>query len=605
MPGIRPLGGPGRVVLGLLLSAGLFLEVYWWTRPYVFYGIPATSPERLASAAGMAVGSLVAGFVAAGLVLRLPEVAHRRLRDLLIVCAIGGGVTILLSFRATNASPRGDLNERNEDLPNVLLFVVDALRQDTLEPYGHPRVKTPNVQRLADTGVVFDNAFVQAPFTWTSFGSLLTGKYPRRHGLVQMSASQRMKLDQNVTLPWHLKQATLKDGGKLEDGDFAGATFMTGTLSQGSGLMHGFDWYFEALAGHELVNLDSRWSIYRSNLLVSLVKNKLTQRFDNSLVTTTAIDWLKTNAGKRFVGMVHLYSTHTPYDPDREFREVYCDPAYDGPIHAFYAESRIALERKKYVATPADVEQIKNLYLAGVAQADRDVGLVLDELERQGALRNTLVIFTSDHGEELADHGLWEHNWMYQTNLRIPLILSWPAGLEARGRVDAIVESIDVLPTVCDLLGVEPPAGEGEYAMLDGSSLVPVMLGGEDAVREFSFSENGYFVSIQDSRWKLIVRADVLTKANGWASVLAGELDRPRLYNLTDDPNETVNVFDTEPEEGDRLFKALEVWDENMPIPRSDVVPSDRDLESRIEGLGYTGEEGRGNTRIREDEEED
>jgi len=440
---------------------------------------------------------------------------------------------------------------------------------------------------------VFENAFVQAPFTWTSFGSLLTGKYPRRHGLLLMDPSRRMVLEQNATLPWHLKHALQKDGGRLEDGDFAGATFMTGTLSQGSGLMHGFDWYFEAMAGHELVSLDSRWSVFRSNLLVYLWKNKLTQRFDNSLVTSTAVDWLRKNAGKRFIGMVHLYSTHTPYDPEEEFRRQYCDPDYAGPVHAFYAEHRIALERGDYTATEADIAQIRNLYYAGVAQADRDVGLVLDELARQGALDDTLVILTADHGGELSDHGLWEHNWMYQTNLRVPLILCWPKGLPGGRRVDAMVESIDLLPTVCELLNVEPPAEEGEYARVDGVSLVPLMRGDVESVKEYSFAENGLYASVQDRDWKLIVRAEALEGQDGWAKAKASD-EPPRLFHLAVDPHEMHNAFAGHGLEAERLFGVLSAWSTSLPIQRDDYQRSARDVENEqlFEHLGYAGTSG-------------
>ncbi|MEM7306896.1 MAG: sulfatase [Planctomycetota bacterium] len=579
-----------RALLGLLLAAGIFLEVFWWTRPYVYPGVPVTSPGRLLVSMMFALGSLGVGALAARLLVGLPEAAHRAMRAALLLLGLVGAATMFLDHRAGEGSGRGELNERNRDLPNVLLIVVDALRADVLEPYGHPRVKTPHVKRLAERGVLFENAMVQAPYTWTSFGSILTGKYPRRHGLVVMAPSARMMRDKNVTLPWHLKHAQCAGGDRLTDGDFAGATFMTGTLSQGSGLMHGFDTYFEAMAGHELVTLDSRWSVFRSGLLVSLIKNKLTQRFDNSLVTSTAIDWMRRNEGKRFVAMLHLYSTHTPYDPEEEFRAQYCNPAYDGPVHAFYAEHRIALENGDYVATDADVEQIRNLYYAGAAQADRDVGLLLAELERQGVLDDTLVIFTSDHGEELAEHGLWEHNWMYQTNLQVPLVLSWPAGLEGGRRVAATVETVDILPTVCDLLGLSLPDEGDEYERVDGISLVPLMRGEAESVKRYSFAENGRFTSVLDGDWKLIVRAEVLSEPDGWEQALSGAIETPRLFHLAEDPGETVNLFNDAPDEAKRLFDVLAHWDGGMPIPRVEIVRSARDLENELlmEKLGYT-----------------
>ncbi len=594
---LRRRGGQTRfaVLTGLVLGGGLFLEIYWWTRPFVFYGHSSTSPERLAAAGVMLVVGLGLGLLGGWLLARLPAQSHRVFHVALGACVLLGALTMVLDRRASTGSGRGDLNERNQGLPNVLLIVVDALRADVLEPYGSEVVKTPHLKELAANGVVFENALVQAPFTWSSFGSILTGKYPRRHGLVAMSPEFRMRIAQNVTLPWHLKQAERESGGvRLEDGDYAGATFMTGTLSQGSGLMHGFDCYFEAMAGHELVYLDSTWSVFRSNLLLFLVKNKLTQRFDNSLVVTTAVDWLRANEGRRFVAMLHLYSTHTPYDPEEEFRAMYCDPAYDGPIPAFYAEHRLELESGRYEPTDADVEQIRNLYYGGTSQADRDVGIVLDELERSGALENTLVIFTSDHGEELYEHGLWEHNWMYQTNLRIPLILSWPARLPKGKRVSALVETVDLLPTVCELLGLAPPPDKGEYERVDGKSLVPLIDGRVESVKRYSFAENGRFASIQDARTKLIVRAEVLEDEDGWAKVKSGELEKPRFFDLAADPDELVNAFDERPEDVERLFAELSAWSDALPIPRAEVVRSARDAENEelFHALGYTGDTG-------------
>ena len=122
----------------------------------------------------------------------------------------------------------------------------------------------------------------------------------------------------NVTLAWHLKNALIEGGvesepeNRLGPDDYASGTFMTGTLSHGTGLMRGFDVYFEALVGHELVDIEQPWSVYRSDLLYSIFKNKITQRCDSGLVVTTARDWLREHDGRRFLSMVHLYSTAKP-----------------------------------------------------------------------------------------------------------------------------------------------------------------------------------------------------------------------------------------------------------------------------------------------------
>ncbi len=600
----RDLGGRTLRLFSLLLGLGLFLEIYWWTRPFVFYGDSAVAPRRLAVAAVQAVVAFGLGLVLARLLSRLPSKLRLGITLLVPLLLVAGGF-----FRLTDGAAgrdRGAINDRNRDLPNVLLFVVDALRADVTEPYADqrdvhaiPDVKTPHLAKLAASGVTFERAYVQAPFTWSSFGSILTGKYPRRHGLISMEVGRRMV--PNVTLPWHLKSARRKDGVQLEDGDYAGGTFMTGTLSHGSGLMRGFDSYSEALVGHSRVDRDSQWSRFRSELLLSIVRNKLDQRVDSSLVVTTARQWLREHEGRRFVAMVHLYSTHTPYDPPGQFREMYVDPDYTGPIQSFYADHRIAIERGDYVVNDADVAQIKALYHAGVSQADDMIGQVLDELEELGMLENTVVVVTADHGESFAEHELrgqrlWEHNWMVQTNLQVPLLIAWPGQLPAGKRVAQIVDTVDLFPTLCDLLGLEPPPEIDEYEVLDGKSALPLIRGESDSIREFSYAENPIFLSVHDGDWKLIVNRNAYARPGDWGKALDGNIFRTRLFDLGADPGEQENLLPAADAEAraqaNRLRDALLAWDASMPIPRSQVIETSRDQEHRemMNALGYTGE---------------
>ncbi len=601
----RSLGARYRIAFGWSIGVGIALELYWWTRPLLFWGLPAASPERLAVGAGALAAGLVLGWLFARGWARLPRGWHLATQIAVLVCWVGGALQLVAAGDAGSA--RGVINERNRDLPNVLLVVVDALRQDTLSAYGHERVRTPVVDRVASEGVLFRRASAQAPFTWTSFGSLLTGKYPRRHGLMKMEPGVRMR--PNVTLPWHLKGAPFAAGSaprergheRLHENDYVGAAFLTGTMTNGSGLIRGFDYYSEAMDGHGLVSRDSTWSRFRSELLLSLLSTKLAQRTtDYGAAAGIAKEWLRENGQKRWIALVHLYSTHTPYDPRSPFREHYCDPAYDGPVSAFYAEHRRAIESGAYPATdeeraqwPADVEQIRNLYYGGVAQADAALGEILDELRRQDVLDDTIVVVTSDHGEDLGEGGRWEHNHMYQTNLWIPLVVRWPRGLPQGVQVDAMVDSIDLVPTLCDLIGVEPPHEDDpdERGIVDGQSLLPLVRGEVDEVRRYSFAENGRFVSIHDGRYKLVVRHEDLAEG-GWERMLASETaPRPRLFDLAADPAEEHDRFDERTPELDaaleRLLAELRAYDARMPIPLADVVESHRDQEEEFRNLGY------------------
>ena len=601
---LRRAGGLERWALPLWLGLWFFLEVYWWTRAVIFPGLPATSLRRIGAAAILLVVCVVVGRAVASLLARLPQRATRLVPVIGLAVVVAGGGYYVADLSSSSAG-YGKINNRNRDKPNVLIFVVDALRQDVLGCYGNEHVKTPVLDQMAEEGVVFADAFAQAPFTWTSFGSFLTGKYPRRHGLVLMVPGAQ--LPDNLTLPEYLHSPG-KHGSDMQGEDVVGAAFLTGTLSHGSGLARGFDYYFEAMVGHELVDIESRWSKFRSGLLPWLYKNKLHQKVDNQLVASTAIDWFKQFGSRRFVSMVHYYSTHTPYDPPAKYRDMYCDPEYDGPFESFYAEHRIAIEQDKVELTPADVAQIQNLYYAGVTQADAMIGDVLDELERQGVLDDTIVVVTSDHGESLGEHGLWEHNFMYNDNLRIPLLMRYPRGLPQGKVVEGIVDSIDMVPTLTDLMGLEPLPHEDDLEdgasnaermkVIDGTSLLPLVRGDEARVRLFSFAENGRYCSIQDQKWKLIIARKQLD-AEVWAKMKetprdSGEhaLEKPRFFDIAGDPLEENDLYETALEEHaetvESMWMVLRGW--NNEMPHVDIPMSDRDLESmatHLKALGY------------------
>lgn len=560
----------------------LFVELWWRTRPVLFYGTPALSPQRLAASAGLL---LVAAFVGRHAGPALVRFARpRALAAAASIGAIGLCGAFYLAARGSGLGERGAIAPTNADAPNVLLVVVDALRQDTLGCYGHATVKSPHIDALAREGVVFDNHHTQAPFTWTSFGSTLTGKYPRRHGLVRMEPGRRML--PNTTLASWLKSAPKKGGGAFRAEDWLAATFHTGTLSTGSGLLRGFDVYYEEFAGHDLVVVGDAWSQFRSDVLLWIMQTKLEQKVSGG-VPATSQAWLAEHGDRRFFAMVHLYSTHTPYEPEPEFRRMYEDPAYDGPVKAFYSAHREMIERGEAKPTAADVAQIRNLYYAGVSQADAQIGALVETLRAKGVLDHTLVVVTSDHGESLGEQGLWEHNHMVQTNLRIPLVMRLPGKLPAGKRVGALTETIDILPTVCELVGAEVPASAEPREMVDGASLLPLVRGETAELRPYAYCENGLWAVVRGPRWKLWVPAREL----GSDTLLDPRSPvRARLYDLQADPGEDRDLLAAEPAVAAELLRELRAWDARMPIPKDEVLLSPREIEAlkaRFGALGY------------------
>jgi arylsulfatase A-like enzyme len=334
--------------------------------------------------------------------------------------------------------------------------------------------------------------------------------------------------------------------------------------------------------------------VFRSGLLASILRNKLSQHLDFGGTAAEAAKWIAAHGDRRFFAMVHLYSTHTPYDPPEEFRRMYCDPKYAGPIRSFWADHRKLIESGAYKTTLADIEQIKNLYYGGVALADAQIGGLVDALAQRGILDNTLVIVMSDHGESLGEQDLWEHEHMVQTNLRIPLVLRWPKHLPAGKRVSAIVDEIDLLPTVCDLMGLAPPQDGSERGKIDGASLLPLVRGEADSVREFTIAENADYVSAQDRRFKVVVSHAALSGPEAWSRSVEGKAAGPRLYDLERDPEERFNQFRKDPAQASRLFEKIRTWNESLPIPPDVLIESARDIENNARNfrvLGYSGDE--------------
>ena len=613
----RSQGGGRAILATLALSLPLFGLGYWHTREIFFYGLPATSPERLATAAGLAVAALVVGALVGVRVARAPRAGRRALGALALASALLGLVWASWSARAD--ADRGALNERNAGLPNVIVIVVDALRPDVLGCYGNATVETPHIDRLAEGGAVFDAAYANAPFTGASFGSFFTGQYPRRHGMLTMGPG--VEIESGMTFTELLDGAVRDDGTPMQDGDVIAASFMTGALSHGSGLMAGFDAYRELTLGHALVELGDRWSVFRAELVPSLLWSKLEARLDPDLLVHAARDWMGEHADRRFAMFVHLYSTHTPYDPPEPFRSKYVDPDYDGPIQSFYAGHRIAIEQGEYTPTPEDVRRIYDLYLGGVSLADHHVGLLVDELERRGLLEDTLIVVTSDHGEDFGagadprtgDPGRWEHNHMYRSNLQIPLVAHWPAGFEGGQRVAASVEGVDLVPTLLDAAGLRTPESDDPRDVIDGRSLLPLLRGERQDHKPYLFAEDATFVSIQDGA-RMLTLERYAVKPDGWRIALDEGLGEVRYHDFAQDPSGERDLFadvvrGRRPEvaglknrqavlaDVERLRSALLQWNASQPIDVETVDRSERDLESetnrdalyvkQLEELGY------------------
>lgn len=307
---------------------------------------------------------------------------------------------------------------------NLLLISLDTLRADRLGAYGNSHSLTPNLDRIALQGTTFLQAFAQYPNTLSSHAALFTGQYPSELGMV---ASRRNALaPHQATLASALARRGYVTVAFTEDA-FVGSAF---------GFDRGFDLYQDG---------------------------DTSQTHMEGYAATTfrrATDWLAQRPEQPFFMFLHTYEVHTPYAPSAQAREQLRahSPDYAGPVgDVLHGLMTTAFNIRQLAYTPEDLRQVEQLYDAEVWSLDRLVGALFEKLAALEILDSTLVVITSDHGEEFAEHGYMAHGeTLHQQALHVPLIFRAP-GLVPEGLlVDSLIGLLDVPATIGDLLGFKP-----------------------------------------------------------------------------------------------------------------------------------------------------
>jgi len=363
---------------------------------------------------------------------------------------------------------------------HVVFVTLDQFRADALSCAGHEVVKTPNLDRLSRRGVRFANHFSQAAPCAPGRASLYTGMYQMHHRVVANGSPLEHRFD-------NIARAAKRAG-------YAPALF--GYTDQGidpsiveSADDPRLDSYEGLLPGFEMVvELDGRqqeWVDWLRDLgfdVESGIAGLATESERPAALSVSAylvdhlIAWLDEQHGDVFVHASFI-RPHPPYSAAGEFASMY-DPAEMSPPIA-PSEDRHGLHDIALtlpgIAAPtgeAEMQALKAQYFGMISEVDAQVGRILDALDERGELDNTIVIVTSDHGEQLGDHGLLEKLGYFEQSYRIPLIISDPRMAGAHGTVvEAFTEAVDVMPTLLDLLQL-PPSSQ-----CDGESLLPFLEG--------------------------------------------------------------------------------------------------------------------------------
>lgn len=432
----------------------------------------------------------------------------------------------------------------------AILILLDTLRADRLGAYGCDRPTSPSIDELAERGVLFEQAVSYTSWTLPSVAAMLSGHYPSRRDFDR---------DLKRSLVERLRAAGLRTAA-FTDGGF---------LSRFYGFDRGFESYRDQSSDHRL-GLRAP--------LQELVVGGIETTFPAAEV------WLRENADSRFFLLVHTLEVHVPYR-----RRVFAKDLPRGALNpTLDVEDVVRINRGELTLGETEYAYLGALYDGGVLTADSYVGRLLSLLEELGIADSTLVVVTSDHGEELegrfprfaADHG---HS-LFDELLRVPLIVYDPTREFRVKRVRHQVRTVDVLPTILDLLGVP---GEPD---VDGKSLVPLMTGAErgDRVAFAHLKLHGpERVALRFGGFKLIRQVP----SQDPDAPDAGRPPRVALYDLRRDPGERRNVAREHPKRRRLIAMRLDailgrIAEEGQAsYPAVTEVPPA--LRERLEALGY------------------
>jgi arylsulfatase A len=429
-----------------------------------------------------------------------------------------------------------------EGRPNFLVILCDDLGYGDLACFGHPTIKTPHLDRLAQQGMRLTDCYSSAPVCSPSRAGLLTGRTPTRLGIYDWIAPGQ---------PIHLKQEEITIATLLQKAGYAtchvGKWHLNGKFNSAQQPQpgdHGFD-HWLSTQNNAGPSHENPTNFVRNGEKVGKLAG-----FSCQLVADEAIRWLQEqrDAKKPFFQFVCFHEPHEPIASPDDLVKTY----------------------------PDAVKRGEALYYANVTNMDRAVGRLMAALDEQKLADNTLVFFTSDNGPETVNRyaGAWRSHGspgplrgmklhIYEGGIRVPGILRWPGKIKAGQTSDTPVCGLDVLPTLCELASIDPPANK----QLDGASIAPLLSGAAVArkqpliwhyYRAFSPAK----VAIRDGDWKLVGLCDSAALSPGGAvqrgdvaHIKKSKLVDFELYNLRDDRGETKNLAAAQPERAAAMQK--------------------------------------------------
>ena len=446
----------------------------------------------------------------------LPSLPRLALRTLPVLVAIEIGLAgwILISRQMTERRVLADAPPTGAAPVNVIFLILDTVRASALSAYGYPRPTTPELSRWSERGVRFEHAFSSASWTLPGHATLFTGRAPH-----EISANWLRPLDDRwPTLAEALQRAGYRTGGFVANLEYT---------SRESGLARGFATYrdYPRSLGQLVLSSEVLRQLTGARWVRSLVgSEERLNRKSAETINREFLDWLDDDGERPIYAFLNYYDAHTPYNPPAEFKELF---------HTRDVEPNPFPDRSTpdsgTTYSAAEIQGARDLYDASLRYLDTQIGELLGELERRGVLDRSIIVITSDHGEEFGEHGLMGHgNTLYREVLEVPLLILSP-GRVPRGRVIRDPVSLSALPaTIVEMLDL-PEHGDFVTPSVVSSWSSP------DSNRSSMVALSLLRGTPGKPAWIPTGRGDMYSVVGGRSHYIVDGVGREELYDLADE----------------------------------------------------------------------
>lgn len=460
-----------------------------------------------------------------------------------------------LSFDASAAEKR-----------NVLFIAADDLRCD-LACYGHPLVKTPHLDQLATRGVLFKQAYCQQALCNPSRASLMTGRRPDSLKVWDLPTHFREVEPEIVTLPQLFRQQGYftQNIGKIFHNwrqNIQGDPTSWSVPAVMHYATHGSD--------KPVLNNNTELPMDFAKMSRNECRDVPDSAYFDGRIADKAVKALQELNQKQepFFLAVGFWKPHLPFNPPKKYWDLYKDspitvadnpePPKNVPAVALHNGQEL-LRSVKGELTKEEIIELRTGYLAGISYLDAQIGKVIAELDRLGLRDNTIIVFWSDHGFHLGEHGLWCKTSNFENDAHVPLMISTPHMKQAGKSSAALVELIDMYPTLVELCNL--PASK----KLEGKSLVPVLNDPTQTVKPAAYTQHprpAYYkdnpefmgVSVRTPRYRY----------TEWRHFKTGQVEARELYDHKIDPDENTNIVE-EPTDAAAFQTAVKLLEEQFP----------------------------------------